>query len=512
MRKFRVQPRWVTALLIFLVIAIVAILFPQSLFARAGGGEGYSGGGGGGGGGGGHGGGGGGGNGWILYLLFDLFVHHPLIGIIVIAVIAFLYYKNRNYQPGGQAPPGFPVQALDDSARNQSIARLAQHDPNFNEQGFYQRVAMAFNKIQVAWCSQNLNVVRPFISDGVHERFTLQFSEQKAEGWHDQMDNIQIHNISITELRSDGLFDELSVRIQASALDYRISLTNGNRLGGATAPEQFAEVWSFLRHRGAVTQPGKTGLIEGNCPNCGAPVELNQSANCAHCKTMLRSGQYDWVLSEITQEMEWQGARHGDLPGVAALRTTDPEFNAVELEDHASVMFYRKATADRIGKIDPLRKAASEPFCQAYAPALRPTPNGQRQFFADCAVGSVQLMGVIPNPRGDRAIVEVRWSGRRVMLSTNHPPSVVEENHLEYTLLVLWRQVGVKTDSGKGISSAHCPGCGAPESNNASNACEFCGAVLNDGAHGWILIDLASRNEPRGSQLLAELNMADERQ
>ncbi|HET6252295.1 MAG TPA: Tim44 domain-containing protein, partial [Tepidisphaeraceae bacterium] len=438
--------------------------------------------------------------------LIELFFHHPIIGALVIAAIAFVYYLNRNNPVGGQTSSNVPAATLDDSEKQSAISSLVQHDPNFDEQAFYQRVGVAFNKIQAAWCAQNLSVVRPFISDGVHERFTLQFSEQKAEGWHDQMDNIQVQDIEIAELRSDGLFDELSVRIAASALDYRVSLASGKRLGGATAPDQFVEVWSFLRHRGAVTQPGKSGLIEGNCPNCGAPVELNQSANCTHCKAMLRSGQYDWVLSEITQEVEWDGERHGQLPGVAALRNTDPEFNAVELEDRASVMFWRKATADRIGKIDPLRKAASEAFCQAYAPAIHPSPDGHRQFFADCAIGSVQLLGVMSAASGDRAVVEVRWSGKLVGLWTNQPPRVLEENHLEYTLLVLWRAAGTKTDSGKGISSAHCPNCGAPESNDASNACEFCGAVLNDGAHGWILVDLANKNEARGNQLLAELN------
>ena len=33
---------------------------------------------------------------------------------------------------------------------------------------------------------------------------------------------------------------------------------------------------------------------------------MNQSANCTHCQALLRSGEYDWVLTEITQESEWQ--------------------------------------------------------------------------------------------------------------------------------------------------------------------------------------------------------------
>ena len=71
---------------------------------------------------------------------------------------------------------------------------------------------------------------------------------------------------------------------------------------------------------------------------------------------------------------------------------------------------------------------------------------------------------------------------------------------------MLYRQPGTRTDSGKGISSAHCPGCGAPEADSASSACEFCGAVLNDGSLGWVLVDIADRSDPRGMQLLAEMN------
>ena len=104
------------------------------------------------------------------------------------------------------------------------------------------------------------------------------------------------------------------------------------------------------------------------------------------------------------------------------------------------------------------------------------------QVFSDCGVGSTQLIGVIPDTegRGDRAVVEVRWSGKRVQLAPNNTFRVLAENYLEYSLFVLWRHPGAKTDTGKGISSAHCPGCGAPQSNSASPSCDFCGVVLND--------------------------------
>lgn len=511
MGNFRPR-RWFALALRIVAIAALLLIFPQSAHARAGGGGGYSGGGGGGGfGGGGHG-SGHGGDGGLIYLLIQLFINYPLVGISLVIIIAVFYVisqrKNAGMGPANSSPAvSAPSSDLALARRHEDLERLRAADPNFDAAAFYQRVGVAFRKIQAAWCAQNLATVRPFISDGVHERFSLQFAEQRAEGWRDQMDNIQVYHIALTELHSDGMFDELSVRIEAGAADYRVSLANGQRLSGSAAFSRFVEIWSFLRHRGAATQPGKAGLIEGHCPNCGAPVELNQAANCAHCKALLRSGLYDWVLSEITQEVEWTGERHVDVPGVKTLRLRDPEFNAVELEDRASVMYWRKVTADRIGKIDPLRKSASEAFCQTYAAALKPGPEGYRRSFAECAVGSVRLLGVIPDTQaGDRAIVEVRWSATLVILGQNNTLHLLSGQHLSYSLFVLWRQPGLRTDSGKGISSAHCPTCGAPQSNSASSACDFCGAVLNDGSQGWVLVEIAERSTTPGARLLDAIN------
>ena len=63
-------------------------------------------------------------------------------------------------------------------------------------------------------------------------------------------------------------------------------------------PESFVEIWSFIRRRGVTSTPGDRGLFEGNCPNCGASLELNQLGACASCEAVLRNGEYDWVLHQ----------------------------------------------------------------------------------------------------------------------------------------------------------------------------------------------------------------------
>jgi DnaJ-domain-containing protein 1 len=508
-RRIKSLRSWIAPLLFG---AALLLFIVDHVFARAGGGGGYHGGGGGGGGfggggfGGGHGGGGGSGGGLIFDLIWLLF-QYPVVGvpvlIVIVLVIVFSAKQGNSSYQSGVIRRG--TEALREDDKTQGIAGIRAHDPNFDVAVFCRRVNLAFGKIQAAWCRQELTPVRPFISDGVHERFLLQFQEQKAAGYRDHMEDIRIDAIDVASVSSDGLFDELSVRIAAAARDWRESLTDGKRISGQTGIEPFVEIWTFLRHRGATTDLSRNGLMEGNCPNCGASIEMNQSANCTHCKALLRSGAYDWVLTEITQASEWEVPRRATLPGVADLKQRDPEFDTVAIEDRASVMFWRKATADRIGKIDPLRKIASPEFSEAYAAQWKGPPGQARQFAADCAVGAVQTMGVIAAEDRERALVSIRWSGTEAVVDPAGRVRNTGNSLWAATLFVLARQASAKTDAGKSVSSAHCPNCGAPESGGASDACEFCGTVLNDGLHGWVLEEVLKQDEPRARELIGQM-------
>ena len=505
------------------LLAVAPLLMLTAYAAgRAGGGEGYNGGGGSGhGGGGGGGSGGGGGGGQLIFDLIWLCVSHPVLGIpllIVIAVAFYYFQQSASSVPTASAGGPNVADTVVDTTGSPAadlVSTIQSHDPNFDPNAFCNRVAAGFLKLQSAWCNQNLQEVRPFISDGIHERFSLQFAEQKAQGYHDRMDGVGIDQLMISDANSDEIYDELSVRIVAHAADYKVSMRDGRPVEGVPAMDQFTEIWSFLRRRGSATVLGKPGLLEGNCPNCGAPIELNESANCKNCNALLRSGEYDWVLSEITQALEWEAGGHNAVPGLAALRQRDPEVNVQSLEDRASVIFWRKAAADRIGKLDPMFKVTTPAYGQNYAARLKPQPGLPRTYYGQSAVGSVDVLGFLPgdqqtpgnNESVDRALVAVKWSGFKFVVQADRSARTVEGNLPHHTLFVLIRKTSARTDVAKGISSAHCPNCGAPESGGTTGSCEFCGTALNDGSNGWVLDNILGFSDPGAQQMLRQLNV-----
>ena len=60
--------------------------------------------------------------------------------------------------------------------------------------------------------------------------------------------------------------------------------------------------------------------------------------------------------------------------------------------------------------------------------------------------------------------------------------------------LVFNRKAGLKTEAGKkGNSITNCPNCGAPTEVTSSGQCTYCGTVITNGEHDWVLTDIHSR-------------------
>ena len=61
--------------------------------------------------------------------------------------------------------------------------------------------------------------------------------------------------------------------------------------------------------------------------------------------------------------------------------------------------------------------------------------------------------------------------------------------------MVFNRKAGLKTDPGKkGNSITNCPNCGAPTEVTSAGQCAYCGSVITNGEHDWVLTDIRLRS------------------
>ena len=240
-----------------------------------------------------------------------------IMGIVIFAIVAYLKktgkwneaqknLQNKNIKTPDElitslisATIGTGMKGSDSIDIENGLKKIKEKDPYFNEQVFKDTASTAFFKLQEAWERQDLSIMRPYVTDSILQRFANQINDLKSRGEKNILENIVIGHIEITDIKSDANFDYITVRIDASAIDYTVN-GQGSIIRGDKIPRGFSEFWTFLRS--ATTQTHQEKLLKDNkCPNCGAPLDVNATGKCNYCGAIITSGQFDWVLSEIAQ-------------------------------------------------------------------------------------------------------------------------------------------------------------------------------------------------------------------
>jgi hypothetical protein len=237
----------------------------------------------------------------LIYIVFRLLLGLPFplnvisVGIVIGGFAIFSYISKKKIKEQtiyNQLPTGEGVK------KAKGYDNFIRNNPDFDEEIFKSNVGLAFHKIQEAWEKQEISGVRRFISDGVFQRFNTQFKMMKLLKQKNSLQDVTVKNIYIDQVDSDGLYDIIHVAIHASITDRFISEMDPSLNSGGN--EEFVEYWSFLKKRG---RPRKDIYETDSCPNCGAPLpaDMGEMSRCDSCGTQTNSGEWDWVLPEITQ-------------------------------------------------------------------------------------------------------------------------------------------------------------------------------------------------------------------
>ena len=473
-------------------LTILALLFTVFLsinaFARFGGGGGYSGGGGGYSGGGGsfssHGGSYSGGG---MSIGGDV-GNFPVFIIVVLVFIVIPFLSQQYLSPKKRFIRSSAT--VNRNAVRNGLLDIKERDRRFNEDQFMIRCKSIFPLLQEAWSKQDVTGVQHFMSDGLYEATSLQLKMQQAQGVFNKISGVKVLNTNIADVESDEFFDTLHIIITAVAIDMTMSIEKKTLLYGNHLPERFREVWTFVRRPGAKTLENN-GLLEGYCPNCGTALTISTSITCGSCNALINSGEYDWVLSEITQDEAWTGRRPEQIKGHADFKINDPGFNRQTIDDLIATIFWHHRAAEFFAKPNYLSAVALPGFVDMEKDKWKKDMDGCHCFYADPAIGSIDIAEIIPAANKndfDRIRVRVAWSGHMEMakipgfLAPDY--SLSRPKHEDYILV---RKPNVKTDTSFALRSLHCPGCGAAQTEESMGTCLYCGLQQNDGNTSWVL-------------------------
>ncbi|MGB2940664.1 MAG: Tim44-like domain-containing protein [Candidatus Dormiibacterota bacterium] len=230
--------------------------------------------------------------------------------LVVIVVVFFIIRAVRRRGRGGAQP------AVDQtytgpvmSDPTQGLADITANDPGFNQEKFLERTQQAFFQLQKAWMDRNVDEGRAYMAPGLYTSWKMQVDQMTAAHKKNVLENLFIQGTQIVKASHDASYDMLTVKVDASAMDYEVNDETGKEVfavGGKKADRPFTEFWTFQRSAGAKTLVSG-GVTDKKCPNCGAPSDVNETGHCKYCNAEVTSGQFDWVLSQITQANDWRG-------------------------------------------------------------------------------------------------------------------------------------------------------------------------------------------------------------
>lgn len=401
--------------------------------------------------------------------------------ILIVGVLLWLYLRGRKKS----GPVERATIDVDAKLAQDGISALKGRDEAFDPQAFVERTKTVVAKVNEAWLGGHMGPTRRMISDGVFTRFNTQLGLLKADGLRNVMSDWRVVSADILAAEADELWDTIHVRIVGEARDTNVQLGTPDdkvqRTLRSQKKEQYHEVWSFIRRRGKKSKKGVPAL-EGQCPSCGAQLPTGDVVKCDYCQALVNSGEHDWVLAEITQPEEWRpGAALDELPGLAELRGRDATISRQELEDRASVIFWKWIEARSSGKPEKLaRFCMKDPADASVAAALMLQPAKLR----DVAVGSAELKSLDPvedheKRKHDRAVVEIRWSAS---VDGAEPAFDVHEFELSRAA-----DAPQHAKFKRGLCSLDCPQCGGQLTTSDAVTCTYCGTKLSGGKQDWAL-------------------------
>jgi predicted lipid-binding transport protein (Tim44 family) len=183
-------------------------------------------------------------------------------------------------------------------------AEFEKNNPSFDWGTFQARAHLIFNELQAAWSTLDWERARPHETDNLFQMHQYWIEAYKRQHLRNILDQCAVTAMQPVKIQEDAFYNSITLRIGAQGYDY--TLDEGGRIvsGSKSSLRRWSEYWTFIRNRAAQPIAARADL---NCPNCGAPLKVNNAGVCQFCGGKITSGEFDWVLSRIEQDESYRG-------------------------------------------------------------------------------------------------------------------------------------------------------------------------------------------------------------
>ena len=262
--------------------------------------------------------------GYDILLSIFAFFFRIIIFIVVIVVIVRIFKKllgksgdNMNNVQSGM---GTGYSKEPDYSENQVVNSIKSVDQDFSREEFLSWARDVFVKLQYAWSDRDLDIIRCFETPQLFEHHREQIQNYINNKQINKLEKVSINWTKLFEFNQDGSRDVLTILLNSKMIDYIINENNGKIIKGSnTEFKTNTYKLTFVRTSGVKTKVGTTSVNVTNCPNCGAPVEITSAGKCSYCGSVITTGNFNWVLSNMELYSgsinDWTAYNDGNIGG-----------------------------------------------------------------------------------------------------------------------------------------------------------------------------------------------------
>jgi Uncharacterized protein conserved in bacteria len=217
--------------------------------------------------------------------------------VVIIVVVVIIIFKSKfSSKKSSPTAPNIP---LDQTV--QISDQIRQRDPNFSADKFIAFGKEVFVTLQNAWTARDWRKVRPFESDSLFKVHEQQLQEYINTGKINIIENICVNTAYLSEFYADQQFEYLTMYLNVRMIDYIIDEKSRNVLKGNPKINCYMKYkMKFIRSINTMSHADLDKLNVTNCPNCGAPTQITSSGECEYCNSVITTGNYNWVLTDLS--------------------------------------------------------------------------------------------------------------------------------------------------------------------------------------------------------------------
>lgn len=223
-------------------------------------------------------------------------------GIVLVIIIVLIVLGKRKKGNGGtsaKAQPYVPGATPTDAATLKNIGEYLALDPQFSEAEFKEKLSNMYVKFQNSWTAKNMDDLRPYLSDNIFAQCDRQLDAYRRDQQTNMVEKIAVLDVQIRGWNQQSGNDVIVAYLKTRIRDYVVDDNTGDVIRGSKTAEKFMEYeWTLMRTSGRSTEHADGTTVQ-NCPNCGAPININSSAKCEYCGSILTTDSFDWVVSNI---------------------------------------------------------------------------------------------------------------------------------------------------------------------------------------------------------------------